>query len=538
MAVGAPPQLTRGVMAAAGQILEKGGIPALIRTIRRDPRAAAKLVAKAAKAGGMAAANPFGAELAAQPSVYRVTQDGVSFPAVPVMAMAGVPGLISLGQLEVTAAPTPGQFYRVKKGDNLLKIAERAWGDRGTRLMHARWINAVQANRPFHRASKDGFEAKQFGPSIIALLPRYADDPLAASKGAPGSRYPVLWIPEAAGDEPPEVTPPGPGDELPDVPDDDDDDDDTPPDVVPPLPPGEPDLDLASSPTPGQWYRIAKGDNLLTVAQKAYGSRSKRLMHSKWINAAQANAPFQAPTKTDFDRRQYGASRITFLPRFASSPELAAKGAPGGSYAVIWIPEAPGDEPDDEPPTDDAIPDDAGDDDADDDADDVTPPGDTDDDADDDADDVTPPDDDDDDDTGVPGVCPPGFSWEASTKTCIPKKPTMCPPGQVWDAGARECVAITPPKDDVDPDGEIEPGDSCPDGFVWDNQMQQCIPKKPTMCPPGQVWDAGARVCVPVTPPDDDIDPDGEIDPGGEPSKGPMPLPMKVGLALLALSQL
>ncbi|TPV95534.1 MAG: hypothetical protein B7733_09415 [Myxococcales bacterium FL481] len=205
-ATGAPPALTRGVMTAGAQIIEQGGLPALLRTLRKDPRKAALLVAQAAKAGAVRSASPFSGDCASgQPVAFMMRQNGSApFYTQPVVALSGVPGLYSLGALEVTATPMPGQWYRIQRGDTLLTVAQRAWNDRKSRLKHSKWINAAEANAVFHRDTKAGFEANQYGSGIISFLPRYADDPMAASRGESGRSFAVIWIPEAPGDEPPE----------------------------------------------------------------------------------------------------------------------------------------------------------------------------------------------------------------------------------------------------------------------------------------------------------------------------------------------
>ncbi len=206
VATGIPPALTRGVMAAASNILKQGGIPALIRLLRRDPRAAARLVAAAAKAGAVRARSPFSGDMDRGPVCYHVRQDGSApFYAQPVVAMSGVPGMLSFGQLDVLDVPEPGSWYRIQRGDSLLKVAGRALGKpRGT---HSKWINAAAANQTFHRPTKSGFESNMYGGGIISFLPRYSSDPLAASRGEPGNQYAVIWIPVAPGDEPPEAVP-------------------------------------------------------------------------------------------------------------------------------------------------------------------------------------------------------------------------------------------------------------------------------------------------------------------------------------------
>ncbi len=238
-AYGIPPQLTRGVLQASGEIFEQGGLPAVIRLLKKDPKAAARLVARAAKMGarqsvkgGLAARFLSGVD---EPGTsYMMEQGGRRFFTQPICALAGVDGLYELGALEVADTPTPGMWYRIKRGDNLLKVAERAWDDRGTRLMHSKWINNVAANQYAHAPTTTAFDKKQYGPSRISFSRRYAADPEAAIRGESGNAYALIFIPEMEGDEPPE--------DLPDVPDTVEPPEVEPPEVEPPVVPDTPEL--------------------------------------------------------------------------------------------------------------------------------------------------------------------------------------------------------------------------------------------------------------------------------------------------------
>ncbi len=226
---GIPPALTRGVLEASGELFERGGLPAVIRLLRKDPRAAARLVAQAAKAGvkraGGGALSRFAGDID-QPRQYQMQQGGATFYAQPIVALAGVPGLLEFGALDVTSSPLPGAWYRIQRGTNLLKVAEQAWGQRKGRLTKSKWINRVNANRVYLRPTDAGFEKNAYGDGIISFSPKFAKDPAAAIRGEGGNSYAVIFIPEAPGDEPPEVVPDV---VVPDV-----------PDVV--IPPVEPDV--------------------------------------------------------------------------------------------------------------------------------------------------------------------------------------------------------------------------------------------------------------------------------------------------------
>ena len=225
--------------------------------LRKDPKMAARLVAQAAKAGIKRATrgglmSAFSGPGGAAPC-YAMQQGGRMFPAQPVVALAGVPGLYEFGALDVTSEPVPGQWYRIQRGTNLLKVAEQAWDDRGTRYKHSKWINAVKANAVYHRPTKDGFEANSYGPGIISFNPNYADDPEGAIAGDSGGSYAVIFIPEAPGDEPPEIVPDVIEPEIepdPDPIEPDPDPTEVEPDVTPELPdedpiePPDPDVDV------------------------------------------------------------------------------------------------------------------------------------------------------------------------------------------------------------------------------------------------------------------------------------------------------
>jgi hypothetical protein len=250
---GIPPRLTRGVLQASGELFERGGLPAVIRLLRRDPKAAARLVAAAAKAGvkraGGGALSRFAGDID-QPMQYQLQQGGARFFGQPIVALAGVPGLLEFGALDVSPSPLPGAWYRIKRGDVLLTVAERAWGQRSGRLTKSKWINRVNANRVYLRPTKDGFETTQYGEGIISFNPKFAKDPAAAIRGEAGNSYALIFIPEAPGDEPPEVVPDVVVPDVPDVvipevePEDDiiPDTPDLPPDddVIP----VEPDIDI------------------------------------------------------------------------------------------------------------------------------------------------------------------------------------------------------------------------------------------------------------------------------------------------------
>lgn len=249
-AVGIPRRLTAGFMAAAGSLIKKIGIRGLIRLIRKDRKKALRILAAAGKAGLRAAARPFGA-VDANDEVMQtwLVQRNVEFPAQQVLGFVAAP---VFGQYDLTVAdePTPGMWYRIKRGDTLLKVAGEAYdvGPGRERLQKARWINNVQANAVY---VDPGLADNLFKGGRISFRPRYASDPEAAIRGDRGTSYALIFIPEAEGDEPAEVLPPPAptGPELPDVPDEPEPPM-PPPEEPEPVPPPEPEPPAEPAPEP------------------------------------------------------------------------------------------------------------------------------------------------------------------------------------------------------------------------------------------------------------------------------------------------
>ncbi len=107
---------------------------------------------------------------------------------------------------------------------------------------------------------------------------------------------------------------------------------------------------IATTPTPGMWYTIQRGDNLSNVARRAYGtSGGTNLKRMRWINAVKANQyGFDGSISDNF----FPNGRLTFMPRFDETPKQAVQGVSGRFFPTYWIPEAPGDEPPEAPPVD------------------------------------------------------------------------------------------------------------------------------------------------------------------------------------------
>lgn len=123
-----------------------------------------------------------------------------------------------------------------------------------------------------------------------------------------------------------------------------------PPPVIKPVPkapdppaPDPPAIPVPTKvPTPGSYYQIVGGDNLLTVAGKAYNIPNPgpaRLAAAQHINDAPYNKRFHDFADNLFPPKNV---RISFNPRYGTPAEQwadAAEGADGGKqFAVIFIP--------------------------------------------------------------------------------------------------------------------------------------------------------------------------------------------------------
>ena len=205
-AYGIPSRLTRGVLAAASSFIRAGGIIGFIRLLRKNPKMALALAAKAARAGLQAAGRMAGPDEGG-PEFSELYQDGGVQPVQPVMGLVGVYGYGELGELETTPRPQPGRWYRVRKGDNLLTIAGAAYGLKagGERLKRAKWINGARANAPYRKASN---RDNLFPEGKLELQPDWSCDNEKNIRGQRGTCYPLVWIPVTVGDEPIEALPP------------------------------------------------------------------------------------------------------------------------------------------------------------------------------------------------------------------------------------------------------------------------------------------------------------------------------------------
>lgn len=268
---GIPKRLSIGVIAAGASIIQQGGLSGFIKLLRKDRKLAMRMVAQAGKAGlkaagldvdklrarrrarmsGLAYAGPAFSGMAALydhddapnnvGTQYQIQQRAQGrgwsqpFYAAPVVSLNGAFGVVEVGDNDIADTPTPGKWYRIQRGDALLSVSRRAYGTSGgTNVKRANWINAANANAN-KRIPSDN---KWFQPEIITFMPAFADDVAANVQGQSGRSYAILWLPEFAGDEPPEVVPEIPDDDTADV----DPDVDIPDGETDPVDPDIPDL--------------------------------------------------------------------------------------------------------------------------------------------------------------------------------------------------------------------------------------------------------------------------------------------------------
>lgn len=197
-AVGIPAPATAAALRAANSLVQRKGRRGIAKNFAVRPRKTAALVARAAPAlmGAMSGDDAGG--------IWMVKQAGHSFPAYPVVAMSGIPGAAYMGDLDVSPAPEPGAFYRVRSGDSLLKVAGQAFklGSGGARLKAAEMINNAPTNAPLVDPSNTD---NLFPGGKIRFSAVWSADPAEAIKGVRGSSFPVIWIPASEGDRPPET---------------------------------------------------------------------------------------------------------------------------------------------------------------------------------------------------------------------------------------------------------------------------------------------------------------------------------------------
>lgn len=109
---------------------------------------------------------------------------------------------------KVSDSPEAGSFYRLRKGDNLLKIAGKAYAVQPgkKRLAFAQFINRNSLNKKYWVQGKSQFVKTYFPSGIISFYPKFScnlKDVLEARKAPSGKCYAVIWIPPLTVDHKP-----------------------------------------------------------------------------------------------------------------------------------------------------------------------------------------------------------------------------------------------------------------------------------------------------------------------------------------------
>jgi hypothetical protein len=101
--------------------------------------------------------------------------------------------------------------------------------------------------------------------------------------------------------------------------------------------------DISPVPVPGKWYRPKFGDNLLKVAGAAWnlGAGKDRYTKAKWIDKSPPNQRVHVGKPDNL----FPNGKVSFMPIWASDIAGNIAGNPGNTYAILWIPEDPGDLP-------------------------------------------------------------------------------------------------------------------------------------------------------------------------------------------------
>jgi hypothetical protein len=298
-------------------------------------------------------------------------------------------------------------------------------------------------------------------------------------------------------------------------------------------------LDIASYPTPGRYYRMKGGEGLLEVAGKAYNVKagtSARLERSQWINNAQVNRVYWVKPQKEFNKQHYPDGIIHATARWASDPEAALRGEAGNSNPLIYIPITAGDEPPSAPPpgpeepelpsvVDPVEP---------------APPA------------VLPPTDEPvvpEPVTPLPPVPPVGPQQPATpSEPVVPEPvpgfdPYAPTPGMLID------TPTLPPYTPGTPE-PVDPGKyqipTCPPGLAFNYQTNQCEEVMPTACPPGQYYDFQQQQCWPIpgqppvlppppppAQPQQPQQPQQPVGPQQPGQQGQLPFPLLLALGLL-----
>lgn len=227
-ALGVPPQATKAVLAREAALVARGGRAKVAELLARGKSGeAARLVASVTGTGLQAAMpGPFPMALSgvddAAPMEFVLYQDGRQYAAAPVAGIERMAGWYGFGQLDVADTPTPGRYYRIKKGDTFFGIIGQAFNLKagGARLKKTQQVNAVPFNRRLWRPAPEG-EKKWFPEGRVSFSPRFACDAttqaLSPTGGANEGCFGIIYIAVNGEDPPPFEQPPEPN--LPSIPD-------------------------------------------------------------------------------------------------------------------------------------------------------------------------------------------------------------------------------------------------------------------------------------------------------------------------------
>lgn len=229
-ALGIPPQATKAILEREAALARRGGRAKVAELIGAGrTKEAAALIAKVTGQGVVRGAMPSGMSLggydASDNIVWTIQQSGREYPVAPVAGFERVGGWYGFGQLDIADEPTPGRWYRIKKGDTFFGVIGRAFGlgSGGTRLRKTQQVNNVAANRRVWGPTPAGNEQKWFPDGRVSFNPRFACDAVAQIQSPDGGPnegcYAVIYI-AVDGEEPPpyEAPVPPPAPELPSYP--------------------------------------------------------------------------------------------------------------------------------------------------------------------------------------------------------------------------------------------------------------------------------------------------------------------------------
>ncbi len=103
----------------------------------------------------------------------------------------------------------------------------------------------------------------------------------------------------------------------------------------------EDETTISKTATPGAYYQIKPGDNLLTLVGKAYniGQGGQRLKLAQMVNNDFRNKKFWINPQNDFERKFFKEGIISFYPMFTCGKiQQVAKGKEKKCFAILYLP--------------------------------------------------------------------------------------------------------------------------------------------------------------------------------------------------------